>query len=228
MRARRSKKIAPLKENARVEWLRKLRWLAGSQDILRQGLGAVLKAGQQAVAVPMDQVECKPAQGNSTSHGSLGIVPGGEKVRYLKTSKGWSQVMSSKGTGWIKNSYLTAKEIKQYPVAVYGTLRKGQKAYYMVKGRTTSEVKTKIVSHDLFLRRDLTWLSYMVPAKNPGSRVVAERMTLKRGSYASTIAALDRYERFDPSRPMATRATTANWSRTNRETRYGPMSGPPR
>ncbi len=93
--------------------------------------------------------------------------------------------------------------MKQYPVAVYGTLRKGQKAYYMVKGRTTSEVKTKIVSHDLFLRRDLTWLSYMVPAKNRGSRVVAERMTLKRGSYASTIAALDRYERFDPRQPMA-------------------------
>ena len=28
-------------------------------------------------------------------------------------------------------------------------------------------------------------------------------MTLKRGSYASTIAALDRYERFDPNRPMS-------------------------
>ena len=106
--------------------------------------------------------------GNSTSRGSLGIVPGGEKVRYLKASKGWSQVVASKGTGWIKNSYLTAKEIKQYPVAVYGTLRKGQKAYYMVKGRTTSEVKTKIVSHDLFLRRDLTWLRPHGSRQEPG------------------------------------------------------------
>lgn len=28
-------------------------------------------------------------------------------------------------------------------------------------------------------------------------------MTLKTGSYASTLAALDRYERFDPRKPMA-------------------------
>ncbi len=151
----------------------------------------------------MDQGERKPTQGELHVPRKPWHVPGGEKVRYLKTSKGWSQVKSSKGTGWIKNSFLTAKEMKQYPVAVYGTLRKGQKAYHMVKGRTTSEVKTKIVSHDLFLRRDVTWLSYMVPSKSSGRRVVAERMTLKRGSYASTIAALDRYERFDPSRPMA-------------------------
>ncbi|MBP2387543.1 SH3 domain-containing protein [Paeniglutamicibacter kerguelensis] len=196
-------RISRLKENTRVEWLRN----SGDWQRVKSssGHGWVRSASvaNNAVQYRWTKSNVNLRKGTSTSHGSRGLIPGGEKVAYLKTSKGWSQVKSSKGTGWIKNSYLTATKTKQYPVAVYGTLRKGQKAYRLVKGKTSSEVKTKVVSHNLFLRRDLTWLSYMVPSKDRGHLVVAERMTLKTGSYASTLAALDRYERFDPRKPMA-------------------------
>lgn len=40
---------------------------------------------------------------------SLGVVPLGEKVAYLKSSNGWANVVTSKGTGWISEDYLRAQ-----------------------------------------------------------------------------------------------------------------------
>ncbi|MCV9994629.1 SH3 domain-containing protein [Paeniglutamicibacter sp. ZC-3] len=46
--------------------------------------------------------------GPSTAFSTLGVIPANQKMTYLKTSGGWSQVKTSKGTGWIKNTLLTS------------------------------------------------------------------------------------------------------------------------
>lgn len=43
----------------------------------------------------------------STDKPSLGVVPEGEKVTYLRSEGGWAQVKSSEGTGWISEGYLS-------------------------------------------------------------------------------------------------------------------------
>ncbi|WP_411734641.1 SH3 domain-containing protein [Paeniglutamicibacter sp.] len=50
--------------------------------------------------------------GPSTSFSTLGVVPANQKMSFLKTSEGWSQVKTSKGTGWIKNTLLTSVEYR--------------------------------------------------------------------------------------------------------------------
>lgn len=137
--------------------------------------------------------------GNSTKHRSLGKVRPWTRVGYLKTSAGWSRVSTPQGTGWIKDTYLSSQG--KYDVAVYGTLRRGQSAYFLIKGKTSSEKKSKVVSHDLYLRRDKTWWSYMVPGGKTG-RVVVERMNFKPEHYSATLKNMDRWERFDPSKPL--------------------------
>ncbi|MGO3527834.1 SH3 domain-containing protein [Glutamicibacter arilaitensis] len=47
--------------------------------------------------------------GAGTSHRSIGVIPKGEKVAVLATSRGWSKVRSSKGTGWSSSAYLVSK-----------------------------------------------------------------------------------------------------------------------
>lgn len=140
--------------------------------------------------------------GAGTSHRSLGTAKAWEKMEYLgKTNNGWSYVKSSRGKGWISNNYLSKTE--NYPVAVYGTLRKGQSAYGLLKGRTVKEVKTTLPGHTLYLKPDVTWWSFLVPDTKSSKNVVAERMTIKPASYNATLRELDRWERFDPSKPLA-------------------------
>ncbi|MFL4474273.1 SH3 domain-containing protein [Paeniglutamicibacter sp. MACA_103] len=50
--------------------------------------------------------------GPSTSFSTLGVIPANQKMAFLKTSEGWSQVKTSKGTGWIKNTLLTSVEYR--------------------------------------------------------------------------------------------------------------------
>jgi uncharacterized protein YgiM (DUF1202 family) len=49
---------------------------------------------------------------NSTNAAALGVVPAGEKVTYLESKSGWAKVVSSEGTGWMSESYLSAVEFK--------------------------------------------------------------------------------------------------------------------
>ncbi len=51
-------------------------------------------------------------KGTGTSFASLGTVPANQKVAYLKTANGWSQVKTTRGTGWIKNTLLTNIEYR--------------------------------------------------------------------------------------------------------------------
>ncbi|WP_411730975.1 SH3 domain-containing protein [Paeniglutamicibacter sp.] len=140
-------------------------------------------------------------KGAGTSHASLGLVPANERVTYLKTAKGWSNVKSSKGTGWISNKLLD--KTGQYSFAVYGTLRKGQSAYYILRGKTSKETKTTISSHSMYLQPNKTWLSYVIPSGKSSDKVVVERMDIKPASYRATVANMDKWERFNPNKPLA-------------------------
>nr|WP_256449140.1 SH3 domain-containing protein [Paeniglutamicibacter quisquiliarum] len=140
-------------------------------------------------------------KGAGTSYASLGVVRADERVTYLRTASGWSNVKTSKGTGWISNRYLDAHG--QHPVAVYGTLRKGQSAYHLLRGRTTSETRTRIANFNMYLKPDQTWWSFIIPSSSSARSVVVERMDIRPASYRATLADLDKWERFDPRKPLA-------------------------
>ena len=140
-------------------------------------------------------------KGPGTSYASLGVVRANERVTYVKTSKGWSNVKSSKGTGWITNRYLAT--VGQHPVSVYGTLRKGQSAYHLLRGRTASETRTRVPYFNMYLKPEQTWWSFIIPSSSSARSVVVERMAIKPVYYHSTLANLDKWERFDPRKPLA-------------------------
>lgn len=214
-----SSKIITLAANSKVEWLRSV----GSWTAIRTSKGngwvptsSVATQEIKPTAKPVPKPTPKPApkvsyryttanvnvrDGAGTSHKSLGILKAGEKTTFIKTSNGWSNVKTSKGTGWISNDYLTDKE--KYSFAVYGTLRKGQSAYHLLKGRTSAETKTQIPSYSMYLQPNITWLSYIIPSKTKTHTVVAERMEIKPVHYSATMRDLDRWERFNPNKPLA-------------------------
>ena len=64
-------------------------------------------------------------------------------------------------------------------MGVYGTLRHGQSAYWLLEGRTTSEVTVRVNGYGLWLRPGYTWWSFMIPSTSSES-VVTERMTIRR------------------------------------------------
>lgn len=140
-------------------------------------------------------------KGSSTKHGSLGVVPANQRVTYLKTSNGWSNVKTSKGTGWISNKYLDKNG--RHSVVVYGTLRQGQSAHHVLSGRTESVTKTKLANFNMYLKPSQTWWSFIIPSSSSARTVVVERMDIKPGLYRSTLANLDKWERFNPSKPLA-------------------------
>ncbi len=140
-------------------------------------------------------------KGNSTRHGSLGVVPTNTRVTYVRTSGGWSKAKTSKGTGWISNKYLDKHP--QHSVVVYGTLRKGQSAHHILSGRTTKQTKTKLAYYNMYLKPHQTWWSFITPSSSRSRTVVVERMDIKSGHYRSTLANLDKWERFDATKPLA-------------------------
>lgn len=200
-----AKKTVTFPKNSKVEWFRS----TSGWDYVKSpaGAGWVKSAGlaKKAVSTPKPDVyrwatsKVNVRTGIGTNHRSLGTVPAWERAQYLATRSGWSNVKTSTGTGWIKNTYLSTHD--RYDVAVYGTLRHGQSAYFLIKGKTSSEKRTTVVGHNLFLRRDKTWWSYMVPGTTKG-RVVVERMRFKPSLHTTTLKNMDSWERFDPSKPL--------------------------
>ncbi|MFL4480099.1 SH3 domain-containing protein, partial [Paeniglutamicibacter sp. ORCA_105] len=49
--------------------------------------------------------------GNSTVYPIMGLVPAGERVTYLQTKSGWARVVTSRGTGWMSEDYLSTKAV---------------------------------------------------------------------------------------------------------------------
>ena len=85
---------------------------------------------------------------------------------------------------------------------MYGTLRNGQSAYFLLRDKTTSEVTVRVNGYGLWLRPGYTWWSFMIPSTSTDS-VVVERMTIRSSQYASTLRDVDEWERYDPSQPLA-------------------------
>ncbi|WP_271396208.1 SH3 domain-containing protein [Neomicrococcus lactis] len=139
--------------------------------------------------------------GPSTAYRSLGVASAWEKMEYLgKNQNGFSYVSSSRGKGWVSNSYLST--VQNYAVSVYGTLRRGQSAYFLLQNKTVYEAKTRLPNHSLYLRPDKTWWSFVIPSSSSLDSVVAERMDIRKDVYTATLAQLDDWERYDPRQPL--------------------------
>ncbi|HJX78825.1 SH3 domain-containing protein [Glutamicibacter sp.] len=76
--------------------------------------------------------------GGGVEHRSLGVVPVGEKVIFLKMSNGWSQIRSSQGTGWVSAKYLATKA----PVGLQPDAQRVLKAIEHRFGDTVSNIHT--------------------------------------------------------------------------------------
>ena len=73
---------------------------------------ATSEPGSNATSYRWTAYAANVRTGPSTSFSSLGILPANQRMTYLKSSEGWSQVRTSKGTGWIKNTLLTSVEYR--------------------------------------------------------------------------------------------------------------------
>lgn len=205
------KVVTTAQMNTKVEWLRSKGSWTGIRTAKGNGwvpTSSLAKSAAKAPAKPPAKATYRwttanvnVRKGAGTSHASLGTVPINQRVTYLRGANGWSNVKTSRGTGWISNKYLATSG--QYPFAVYGTLRKGQSAYHVLKGRTTKETKTKVPSFSMYLRPHQTWWSFIIPSNTASHTVVVERMDIKPALYNATMRNLDSWERFDPSKPLA-------------------------
>lgn len=61
-------------------------------------------------------------KGASASDATIGIIPENQKIGYLKTTDGWSEVKTGMGAGWIKNDSLTMIEYR-VPLELQPTTR---------------------------------------------------------------------------------------------------------
>lgn len=55
-------------------------------------------------------------KGAGAKHRSIGVISKGTKVTYVSASNGWSKVKTTKGTGWIKSTYLSKSVTKKNTV----------------------------------------------------------------------------------------------------------------
>jgi gamma-glutamylcyclotransferase (GGCT)/AIG2-like uncharacterized protein YtfP len=81
------------------------------------------------------------------------------------------------------------------PFFVYGTLRRGQGNYRLLRGRTISEHEAVLPGHALHA----AGLPYVVPA-GAGDLVVGELMFVRPSAYADVLATLDGLEGYRPGR----------------------------
>ncbi len=111
---------------------------------------------------------------------------------------------------------LGCRAVSGPPFFVYGSLRNGQSGYYLLAGKTTSEVLTRMPLLDLYR---LAGSSYPYAVDNPqnATGIVGETMSIVPGLYWSVLASLDRYERYDPNLPPDNQV----YVRTMRPTREG-------
>jgi gamma-glutamylcyclotransferase (GGCT)/AIG2-like uncharacterized protein YtfP len=104
-------------------------------------------------------------------------------------------------------------------VFVYGTLRSGQSAHYLIEGRTYHEVLTRMPLVDMYMKSGTSY-PYAVPNSRNTTGIVGENMFIKPELYDDTMARLDRYERYDPAKPV----NDMEYVRTQMRTREGVSS----
>ena len=114
-----AKTIATLSQNTKIEWLRTSG--AWQQVKTNAGIGWIQSTNlSNAVIKPPEAPAPKYEiarwttnyvnlrQAGSPTATSLGVVPIDEKVMMASTVNGWSQVKTSRGTGWMSAAYLSA------------------------------------------------------------------------------------------------------------------------
>ncbi|QCY48100.1 Hypothetical protein GcLGCM259_2393 [Glutamicibacter creatinolyticus] len=115
-----SSKVVSLAAGTKVEWLRS----SGSWSQVSTAKGPVWVASKQlSTSAPKPPAKPTPQapkvigqrwfvdptavrKSASTTAGSLGTIPAGQKVDLLQSKGSWSQVKTSKGTGWVPTSSL--------------------------------------------------------------------------------------------------------------------------
>ncbi|GAA5225568.1 SH3 domain-containing protein [Paeniglutamicibacter antarcticus] len=118
-----SKKLGTVSNNSRVTWLRTsgawqaVRTSVGTGWVQSRGLSTVLIKAPPKPPVAFNSPRWTTANvnlrsGPGTKHSALGVVTKGERILLGPTSNGWSNVKTSKGTGWISSSYLTTTDPK--------------------------------------------------------------------------------------------------------------------
>jgi len=118
-----------------------------------------------------------------------------------------------------RSSALGCRTVGGPPFFVYGSLRHGESGYYLLEGKTTAELLTRMPQLDLYR---LIGSSYPYAVDNPqnATGVVGEAMSIVPSLYWSVLASLDRYERYDPALPPDNQV----YVRTMRPTREGTPS----
>lgn len=95
---------------------------------------------------------------------------------------------------------LSCTDLARPPFFVYGSLRHGESGYYLLDGKTTKEIPTRMPGLDLY-RLATSSYPYAVPnAANPAG-ILGEAMSITESAYPGVVTALDRYERYDPTLP---------------------------
>ncbi|MFC0581355.1 SH3 domain-containing protein [Micrococcoides hystricis] len=186
-----------VKTGTRVGWTATKNLKLG---MVPQPINAWYKTNRNSVAVKSSR---------STKGTTIGTMSkAGYRIKVKTRYGSWASVDWKGRTGYVPWAYLTRTTQPKPPaptnpgVAVYGTLRKGQSAYFLLNGKTSAEHKTKITNHVMYLRPDQRWWSFILPRTN-STGVVAEEMIIKPSLYSSTLRALDEWERFDPNKPLA-------------------------
>jgi gamma-glutamylcyclotransferase (GGCT)/AIG2-like uncharacterized protein YtfP len=83
----------------------------------------------------------------------------------------------------------------QYPVFVYGTLRRGESNYHLLKDRTALELPATISGMVLY---GLRGFPMMMEVDSAGGKVYGELMTIDPAIYNAVMVALDQLEDYDP------------------------------
>lgn len=85
----------------------------------------------------------------------------------------------------------------QLPVFVYGTLRRGQSNYWLLRGNTVTELPATFVGGRLYSFRTFPVLI----EDDPAAVVIGELMWLHPAYYNRILPELDRLEGYDPTLP---------------------------
>ena len=120
---------------------------------------------------------------------SLDVSPGAHRVCVFAINTGPGN-HTTLGCRWVAGP----------PFFVYGSLRHGQSGYYLISGRTTSEVDSRMPGLDMY-RLSGSSFPYAVPNVANTAGIVGEVMRISPDQYSYVVSRLDRYERYDPSQP---------------------------
>lgn len=87
------------------------------------------------------------------------------------------------------------KRALQLPIFVYGTLRRGQANYFLLRGYTLKEIPASVTGMALYSLHKFP----MIVEAEPESIVYGDLIVIHPGVYSRILADLDRLEGYDPA-----------------------------